>query len=140
MKFGFGSCPDGSDILYGGNVFGHATLKNYFLVLDLDNSYKNNSPSVFVSHFDSDLESIKWHAKLGHIDQDRVSRLAKEGILDRLTKVKLSECESCLAGKATAKPFDKASRTSSLLEPIHSDSCGPMNVKTWGFLFPRFHK
>ena len=83
MKFGFGfsSCHDGLNILYGGNVFGHVTLRNDFLVLNLDESY-NNSHSVFVSYFDSDLESIKWHAKLGHIGQDRMSRLAKEGLLD----------------------------------------------------------
>jgi len=56
--FGFSSCHDGLSILYCSYVFGHATLRNDFLVLDLDESY-NNSHSVFVSHFDSDLESIK---------------------------------------------------------------------------------
>ena len=68
MKSGldFGSCPNGLDIMYRGNVFGHATLKNDFLVLDLDNCY-NNSPSTFISSFDFDSESIKWHARLGHI-------------------------------------------------------------------------
>jgi len=126
--FGFSSCHDGLNILYCGNVFGHAALRNDFLVLDLDESY-NNSHSVFISHLDSDLESIKWYARLGHIDQDRMSQLAKEGLLDQLTEVKLPRCESCLAGKATAKPFDKASRASSPLELIHSDICGPMNVK-----------
>ena len=58
-------------------MFGDATLKNNFLVLNLDDSY-NNSPLVFLSHVDSDLESIKWHARLGHIGQDRMSRLAKK--------------------------------------------------------------
>ena len=68
MKSGsrFNSCPDGLDILYGGNVFGHATLKNDFLVLDLDDCY-NKSTSTFVSYSNSNLGSIKWHARLGHI-------------------------------------------------------------------------
>ena len=61
--FNFSSCPDGLNILYDGNVFGYATLRNDFLVLDLDKS-DNNSHSVFVSHFNSDLESITWHASL----------------------------------------------------------------------------
>ena len=56
-SFGFSSCHDGLNILYYGNVFGPATLRNDFLVLDLDESY-NNSHSAFVSHFDSDLESL----------------------------------------------------------------------------------
>jgi len=58
-----------------------------------------------------------------------MNRLAKEGLLDRLTKVKLPTCESCLAGKATAKPFSKASRATTLLELIHFDICEPTSVK-----------
>jgi len=58
-----------------------------------------------------------------------MSRLAKEGLLDQLTKVKFSKCKSCLAGKATAKPFGKASRASNPLELVHFDICAPMNVK-----------
>jgi len=88
-----------------------------------------NSPSVFVSHFDSDLESIKWHARHSHINQDRMSGLAKEDLLDQLIKFKSPRCESCLTGEGTTKPFGKASRPSSSLELIHSDICGPMNVK-----------
>ena len=56
--FDFSSCPDGLNIMYGGSVFGHATLKNDFLLLDLDHCY-NNPPFVFISNLDSDSESIK---------------------------------------------------------------------------------
>ena len=126
--FGFCSFPDGLNIMYYGNVFGHATLKNNFLALDLDNCY-DNSPSAFVSSFNSDSESAKWHARLGYISQDRMSRLAKEGLLDQLTKVKLPKYESCLADKTTVKPFGKASRASSPLELIHSYIRGPLNIK-----------
>ena len=37
-RFSFNSCTNGLDILYGDNVFGHAMLRNDFLVLDLDYS------------------------------------------------------------------------------------------------------
>jgi len=43
--------------------------------------------------------------------------------------VKFPSCESCLAGKATAKPFGKASRVSSPSKLIRSNICGPMNMK-----------
>ena len=59
-----------------------------------------------------------------------MSWLAKEGLLDQFTKVKLPKYESCLAGKATAKPFGKALRASSPLELIQSAICGPMKVKS----------
>ena len=69
MKLGFmfGFRLEGLDIMYGGNV----------------------------SYFDANLESVKWHVILGHIRKDRMSRLAKKGLLDWLTKVKLPRCESC---------------------------------------------
>jgi len=105
-----------------------STLKGDFIILDLDNTYDNTS-AVFVSYFDSNSESVKWHARLGHVGQDQMERLAKEGLLDRLTRVKSPRCELCLAGKATIKPFSKVMRASSHLELIHSDICEPMNVK-----------
>jgi len=100
-------------------------LKGDFIVLDLDNTYGNTS-FTFVSYFDSNFESVKWHARFGYVGQDQMGRLAKEC----LTRVKLPRCEPCLAGKVTINPFSKAMRASSPLELIHSDICGPMNVKT----------
>ena len=44
-------------------------------------------------------------------------------------KVKLPICEHCLIGKATRLPFGKAKRATSKLQLIHSDICGPMNVR-----------
>jgi len=124
----FGFHPDGLDLFYNGNLFGQATLKEDYIVLDLDDNY-NNISFTFASYFDSNFESVKWHARLGYVGQDTINRLAKEGLVDQLTMGKLPRCESCLAGKATMKPFGKASRASSPLELIHSDICGPMNVK-----------
>ena len=55
-----------------------------------------------------------------------MSKLAKEGLLDQLTEVKLPRCESRLADKATAKSFGKASKASNPLELILFDICGPI--------------
>ena len=81
LGFIFRFRPEGLDLFYHGNLFGQATLKADFIVLDLDDSYDNIS-SAFVSYFNSNFESVKWHARLGHVDQDKISRLAKEGLLD----------------------------------------------------------
>ena len=40
-----------------------------------------------------------WYAKLGHIRQDQMNRLAREDLLDSLIKVDLPIYELCLAGK-----------------------------------------
>ena len=113
-------------MFYNGNLFGHATLKGDFIIFDLDNTY-DNTFAAFVSYFDSNSESVKW--RLGRVGQDQMGRLAKEGLLDRLTRVKLPGCEPCLVGKATIKRFSKAIRAFSPLELIHSDICRLMNVK-----------
>jgi len=106
-------------------MFGHAILKNYFLVLNLEDFY-NNSSSTFVLY--SNFESVKSHvdSRLGYIGQDRMSSLTKEGLLGRITKVKLPRCESCLVKKATTKPFGKALNASSSLDLFHSDIYDPI--------------
>ena len=71
-----------------------------------------------------DLEVYVWHARLAHIGQDRMSRLAKENLLGSRTKVNLSACEHCLVGKATRKPFGKAQIAEYPFQLIHSDVCG----------------
>jgi len=58
-----------------------------------------------------------------------MSKLAKEGLLDQLTRVKLPRRERCLASKASIKPFSKAMRVSIPLEIIHSNICNPINMK-----------
>ena len=91
IGFSFDFFPNGLNIFSNGNLFAHVTLKGYFFVLDLDNTY-NNTSSVFVSYFDFDSEYVKLHARVPYMGQYRMSRLVKEGLLDRLIKVKLPKC------------------------------------------------
>ena len=75
------------------------------------------------------MEDIKWHAMLGHIGQDRLKRLAKAGLLGPIKKIDLPVCEQCLVGKAKRLPFETAKRATPPLELIHSDICGPMDIR-----------
>ena len=82
-----------------------------------------------ISHDDTYL----WHLRLGHINLDRIDRLIKNGVLNQLKLGTLPVCESCLEGKMTKRPFTgKGIRAKETLELIHSDVCGPMNVKARG--------
>ena len=56
-----------------------------------------------------------------------MNRLARDGLLGPITKFELSTCEYCLQGKAIRKPFGKA--VTAELQLIHSNICGPMNVR-----------
>ena len=75
------------------------------------------------------MNDIKWHARLGHIGQDRLKRLAKAGLLGFIDKIDVPVCEQCLARKATRLPFGKAKRPCFPLEFIPYDICGPMTVR-----------
>ena len=69
-----------------------------FLILDIE--YYNNDSSVFLTSSDNALEnSIIWHARLGHIGQERMTRLAREGLMGDLAEVTLSTYDHCLVGK-----------------------------------------
>ena len=65
-EFFFGYHTDDLILSNNGNLFSHATLKGDFTVLDLDNTYDNTN-IAYVSCFDSNSESVKWHDRLGHV-------------------------------------------------------------------------
>ena len=75
----------------------------------------------------NNIDSATWHARLGHLGRDRMTRLAREGLLGLLTKVDLQLCEPCLVGKACRKPFGITKRAAHPIELVHSDICGPIN-------------
>ena len=74
-------------------------------------------------------DSVKWHAKLGHIDQDRMIILVREGLLGPLAKINLPTYEHCLPRKIIQKSFSKATWIEYPLQLIHSNICSPMNVR-----------
>ena len=69
-----------------------------FLILNI--KYYNNDSSIFLTLSDNAFDnSIILHATLGHIGQERMTRLAREGLMGSLAKVTLSTCEHCLVEK-----------------------------------------
>ena len=74
-----------------------------------------------------------WHCRLGHIGVKRMKKLHSNGLLESLDYVSLGTCELCLMGKMTKTPFSGTiERATDLLETIHTDVCGPMNIKARG--------
>ncbi|KAG8381639.1 hypothetical protein BUALT_Bualt06G0142500 [Buddleja alternifolia] len=78
-------------------------------------------------------EAYMWHLRLGHINSNRIQRLVSDGLISPLDLKNLPVCESCLEGKMTKRPFKgKGNRATQLLELIHTDVCGPMNIQARG--------
>ncbi|KAK4381044.1 hypothetical protein Sango_3005600 [Sesamum angolense] len=71
-----------------------------------------------------------WHARLGHISQDRMKRLVDSKSLEIDNLDNLPACESCLEGNMTKKPFVGQSKLANgLLDLIHTDVCRPLNTQ-----------
>ena len=80
---------------------------------------------------DNMSEVYLWHCRLGHINKNRINRLAQEGILEVGDCESLPTCESCVLRMMIKSPFTKkGERASELLGLIYSDVCGPMSSST----------
>ncbi|KAL0463119.1 UNVERIFIED_CONTAM: hypothetical protein Slati_0199500 [Sesamum latifolium] len=77
-----------------------------------------------------------WHARLGHISKDRISRLVDSKNLEIDNLDHLPTCESCLKGKMTKKPFiGQSAIANDLLDLVHTDVCGPLSIPARGGFF-----
>ena len=62
-----------------------------------------------------------------------MKKLHADGLLESLDYESFDTCEPCLMGKMTKTPFSGImERATDLLEIIHTDVCGPMNVEARG--------
>ena len=68
-------------IFEDGILYGHGSFKDGFIKLDLNVSSHSsvNSASSYVIG-SNNIDSATWHARLGHIGRDRMTRLAREGL------------------------------------------------------------
>ena len=73
-----------------------------------------------------------WHKRLGHISSERIKRLIKDGILPQMDFNNVPACVDCIKGKTTKNTKKGATRSTQLLEIIHTDICGPFDVPTFG--------
>jgi hypothetical protein len=73
-----------------------------------------------------------WHKRLGHISRERLERLVKNGILLNLDFSDLGVCVDCIKDKQTKHTKKGATRSTKLLEIIHTDICGPFDTPSFG--------
>lgn len=118
-------------ITHGTVYYGCGYIMYCFMVLNINycNSNRGVYFSLFVEYSNDNLDVQFWHAKLGHIEQNRMNRLARNGLLGLSIKFELPTCEFYLLGKAIKKSFGKGRRAEFPLQIIHYDICGLMSVK-----------
>ena len=74
-----------------------------------------------------------WHCRLGHINEKRLEKLHRDGLLRSFGFESYDACRSRLLGKMTEVLFTGHSeKASDLLGIIHGDVCGPMSTQAEG--------
>ncbi|GJV61682.1 putative RNA-directed DNA polymerase [Tanacetum coccineum] len=114
-------------------VVGNGCLEGNLFKLCLDNQFSKSLLSFNVNENvnqnkrkqDIEISSKLWHQRLGHISRDRMTRLVKDEVLPNLDFSDFEKCVECIKGKMTKGNKKGATRSSGLLELIHTDICGP---------------
>ena len=76
-------------------------------------------------------DSYLWYYRLGHVNKNKIDKLIKKCVLEINDYESLSIYESYLLSKMTKSSFKKKSeRASNILNLVHTDVCGPMNIDT----------
>lgn len=78
-----------------------------------------------------------WHARLAHVNFEGIKKMAKDNVVNGLT-VDVGQasniCNSCVIGKATrmSSPKQGGARCENVLDLVHSDVAGPIDVQSMG--------
>ena len=117
-------------------MIGSGTLYDGLYRLNLDNLY---AKTLMTLHHNIDTKrnlvnecsAFLWHKRLGHISKERMERLVKNEILPSLDFTDLNVCVDCIKGKQTKHTKKGATRSTQLLEIIHTDICGPFDASSF---------
>ena len=125
--FGDGKCV----IQKGSMVIATGTLNGslYFV-----NTKKVQKPKE--SAFITSLQL--WHERMAHVDKRGITQMARRGIVNGLKLESHGStplCEGCLKGKSHKSPIPKvrtSQRALAMLDRVHSDVCGPIEIPSLG--------
>lgn len=92
---------------------------------------KTHQVSAYISTVKSS-DAYLWHQRMAHLNFEDLNKLSESTGVKIENKDKVV-CISCLEGKQSRNPFpSEGCRAKGLLELIHSDVCGPMEVQSLG--------
>jgi hypothetical protein len=76
---------------------------NGLYVLDLEDKpvYNSNAKRLRPNNLNP---TFIWHCRLGHINEKRIEKIHKDGLLSSFDFESFDTCESCLLGKMTKRP------------------------------------
>lgn len=103
-----------------------------------DGIYKIQASAVSWSLFTNvnNNNLVKWHRRLGHLNYQSICNMrdgAVVGVQFKNDANLLKSCEVCAMGEQQRQPFKSSKhRTENVLDMIHADLCGDMEVNSIG--------
>lgn len=102
----------------------------------VNNVYKINNIRKTLGLLSAKISDINiWHRRLGHMNHRDMIKM-KNGIVSGIDfnhSRALNPCVPCLQGKQTRSSFKRiGTRTSNILDLVHTDLCGPMEIQSIG--------
>ena len=105
-------------------------------------SIENNDINIYDNSGTNVSSQQIWHARFGHLNAKYVHHLASKQLVEGISlndktllpNNEVLDCEACTLAKMHRSSFPKQSqhRATRILELIHSDLCGPMQVDSIG--------
>lgn len=109
------------EITYKNQILAIANQRDSLLVLE------TIRPSA---HTASSIDALTWHKRLGHVNEDYMSKGAIGSLVGPMKKF---TCETCLKNKSTRHISRTAAvKSTRILEKIHSDIAGPITPTSLG--------
>nr|AAS01945.1 putative polyprotein [Oryza sativa Japonica Group] len=130
--YGFRSVDNGCSVYYNDIFYFHVPMMNGLYIVNLDGCsvYNINAKRQCPNYLNP---TFIWHCRLGHINEKRMEKLHRDGLLHSFDFESFKTYESCLLGKMTKGPFTgQSERASELLGLVHTDVCGPMSSTARG--------
>ncbi len=120
-----------SSLLFQADIIGCLSFLNCTYITPNENA----SANTILPFQKPELNAYLWHCQAGHPSQETTKSIVTGKVrVKGVTwngKAPHEYCPSCIIGKCQQAPFNhNANRTTTLLELLHMDTCGPMPVKT----------
>lgn len=109
----------------------------YKLSLDCDINSSSLNIEISIAKRSKFREKVflLWHKRLCHFSKERVESLIRDDILPSLDFNDLGTCVDCIRGKFTKTNNKGSTRSSDLLEIIHTDISGSLSPTIYGNKF-----
>lgn len=122
-----------------GNLLIEAKEKDRLFTINTEPAKREKSILNSVNRKEKSESLDLWHRRMMHVNKHQILQMKNmESVIGlNCEESSPTQCDSCLLGKSTRQPFPKrpienTERRTTILELVHSDLMGPVDIPSWG--------